>query len=93
MCRALFIFAIPTIYMGIHYPTDVIAGAPLGIGGANLCKIASFRKSFSRPVFYWMGKSPGSFYAFLFLSTFEIAELFASIRSIILHGMQILKLY
>jgi len=93
MCHAIFIIAIPTIYTGIHYPTDAIAGALLGIAGANLCKIASFRKSVTRPAFYWMGKDPGLFYAFLFLCTFEIAELFQSIRSIVLHGMQILKLY
>lgn len=69
------------IYCGIHYPTDIIAGAILGIGIALLAKTTYLRLKVARPAVRWLDKYPASFYAVLFLWTFEMAEMFDSVRS------------
>jgi len=80
-CHALFVIGLPRIYIGYHYPTDILSGALLGIAVAFLCKVAWLRKGISRPVFRWIEVHPASFYALAFLWTFEVAELFESLLS------------
>jgi undecaprenyl-diphosphatase len=90
VCHALFVVCLPRIYLGFHYPTDILAGALLGIGAAYLCKFTRLRKGISRPFFRWLEKHPASFYAFSFVMTFEVAELFWSARmflSFAFHGL------
>jgi membrane-associated phospholipid phosphatase len=83
---------LPLIYIGQHYPTDIIAGSMIGGGVALLQKIPAFRVGLARPAIKWMNKETGSFYAFLFLCTFEIAELFGSLTGIVVNGLKALHL-
>ncbi len=80
--HTLFVVCIPRIYMGYHYPLDIIAGAFLGIGLAAVGKCARIRKSVTRPAFLWIERHPASFYAFSFLWTFEVAELFRTLLNL-----------
>jgi undecaprenyl-diphosphatase len=77
---ALFVISLPRIYAGVHYPTDVVAGAVLGWCIASFSKVTSLRIHLARPVLRWMEKQPGAFYSLLFLATFELAELFSTLR-------------
>ncbi len=79
---SLFIIAFPLMYLGAHQPTDIIAGAILGIGLASLANIEWLRKAITEPLVHWCHSYPGPFYAVLFLCTFEVAELFDSVRKI-----------
>jgi undecaprenyl-diphosphatase len=79
MCHAIFIVSLPRIYVGYHYPTDILAGAALGIAAAFLCKFAMLKKRVTLHAFRWLQEHPASFYAFAFAVTFEVAELFESL--------------
>ena len=79
MCHAVFVVSLPRIYVGYHYPTDIIAGALIGIGVALTCNFARLRDGITRPALHWMEKHQASFYALAFAWTFEVAELFESL--------------
>ena len=91
ICHALFVVCLPRVYLGFHYPSDIIAGALLGIAVAYTCKVTILRKVIARPVFLWIEKAPASFYAFAFVMTFQFAELFWSGRNFLgfaCHGLE-----
>lgn len=77
-----FIVCLPRIYMGIHYPTDILAGALLGVCIACLLLIKSVRNSLSSLPILWLERSPASFYPFFFLITFLFGTMFGPLRSI-----------
>jgi undecaprenyl-diphosphatase len=91
-CYALVIVCVPRVYMGFHYPTDILAGALIGIGTASLAKITSFRIALARPVMRWLEESPGAFYAGFFILTLQIAMTFDSLRQLGRYFMELLKL-
>jgi undecaprenyl-diphosphatase len=77
----IIVICLPRIYIGIHYPSDVLAGAALGIGLALACSLRFFRDLWTRPVLEWVDRSPAVSYAVLFIITFQIATLFWDIRT------------
>ncbi len=79
---AFAIVCAPRVYMGFHYPTDILAGALIGVGAASLTQIVRFRTAVTRPVMRWVEQWPGVFYAGFFLLTFQIAITFDSLRHI-----------
>jgi undecaprenyl-diphosphatase len=92
ICYAFSAICLPAIYSGVHYPTDIIAGAALGIGVACLCKSAKFTAFVARPALSWLNTNPGLFHSVLFLWTFEIAELFTSVRHLVFYALRYAKL-
>ena len=73
------LISIPRIYAGDHYPTDILAGAAIGIAVAFLSRMASLRKA-ARIALNYLEPRPPALYALLFLITFEIGEMFDSVR-------------
>lgn len=71
---------LPRIYLGLHYPTDILAGAGIGIGIAWLLNIEKIRRLVAQPAMRWLQKAPGSFYACFFLLSYEIASMFDHVR-------------
>jgi len=90
-CHAIIVVCIPLLYFGDHYPTDLIAGALIGIGVAGLATIDRVREAVSRPAFRWHLNSPATFYPAMYLCTLLIATQFDSVRTIAYGAWMALK--
>ena len=75
-----FVVCFTRVYLGYHYPTDILAGALLGIGIASLSKVTALRKMIAQPGMRWVRSHPASFYASFFLVTSQISVVFDPLR-------------
>lgn len=71
---------IPRIYLGLHYPTDIIVGSILGIVCVLLANGSMMKKLVTGPLIKWSEKYPHLFYAMFFLVTYQTATLYKDIR-------------
>ena len=75
--------AFPRVYLGLHFPTDIIAGAFLGSAVMYVSNSNPIvKKLMHDKVMNWHDRHPAVFYAAFFLLTFEIAILFHDVRKI-----------
>jgi hypothetical protein len=73
--------------LGIHYPTDIVAAALIGIAMAFWIKLSPLRTALARPFLRWEEIHPGLFYPLFFLVAFEVSEMFGSLRAIARLGL------
>jgi undecaprenyl-diphosphatase len=81
--HAFFVICLTRVYLGFHYPTDILGGALLGIGIASLSGITAVRKTIAQPGMRWLDGHPASFYASFFLVTSQISVLFEPVRHLV----------
>ena len=81
MFYVIFLIFFPRIYIGIHYPTDILGGAVIGVSCVLLCSWRPLRQLWTEHVLNWFDRWPGPAYALLFIITFQIATLFWDIRT------------
>jgi len=84
----LIFICLPRIYLAEHYATDILAGGAIGIFMVLLANVPSVRKPITGWAFRWLDRSPGLFYAFAFILTFQMVELFDPM----LHTLKIARL-
>lgn len=82
MIYTLVVICFPRIYLGLHYPTDVLAGIAAGASITVLVSLKQVRRFFLPPVLIWQKKNPGSFYAFFFFLSLMISTMFDPVRTI-----------
>ena len=85
------IVLLPRIYLGLHYPTDIIAGAVIGV---LITLILHNNKTINKlavtPLIVWSEKSPALFYMLFFLTTYEMASMFDDLRILYHIAVQII---
>ena len=91
----LFVFIyilFPRFYMGYHYPTDLLAGALIGVFITTLfIRSEAIRNIISKRIIPFSENYPAYFYSFLFLFTYQIADLFGGCRDILSFIHQLYK--
>lgn len=80
---SLVLICIPRIYLGYHYPSDVVAGALIGFPIALTMGHNKIRTSLSSRFLVWSQCYPGAFYCAFFLLTCEVAAVFENTRQIV----------
>jgi len=81
--HAFFVVCLTRMYLGIHYPTDILVGILLGVGFASLALNDRFRAWIASPPLRWFERNPNAFYPAFFLSTMVIATEFDPVRELI----------
>jgi membrane-associated phospholipid phosphatase len=76
------LICLPRIYLGLHYPTDVLAGAAIGIGIACVLNATPICKRLAAPILRLAADLPGPFYALAFVLSFEFATQFDELRAV-----------
>lgn len=90
LLHAVVLIALPRIYLGLHYPTDVLAGAALGIGITCVLNARVIRTRIAAPFLAFAQRYPGVFYGASFVLSFELATQFDELRVLahgLIHGM------
>lgn len=75
-CHVMVVVGFARVYLGYHHPTDILAGAALGIGAVSLFNIEAVRTAVIRLPMRWLEVSPQLFHAALFLLVLLIATTF-----------------
>ena len=73
----------PRIYHGLHYFSDIVAGAAIGVFVAIFIHKSRILTPLSAQVLHFEERWPQLFYPFTFLVTWQMAVLFDNIRSAI----------
>ena len=71
---------LPRLFLGIHYPSDLLVGALLGVGFGYTAAWYALRVAMTRPAMYLMKLSSGFFYACFFFLTQETAQMYDPLR-------------
>jgi len=82
ICYTLSVVLLPRIYLGLHYPTDIAAGAVVAVGAIGLANVSGVRRLLSRRVLQWPKKYPSLFYTCFFLVTWQIVDVFRNAREV-----------
>ncbi len=71
---------LPRAYLRIHWATDLLGGAFIGILSTSLLALPRVRSALARPALRWLDRSAASFYVGMFLLTFSLMTRFDSVR-------------
>lgn len=82
------LFSLSRVYVGLHYPTDVLGGAVLGVLVCLLLNRARCRQLIAVPVLSFSSRNQGLFHVGMFLLSFGLVTHFDELRLV---GSALLK--
>jgi membrane-associated phospholipid phosphatase len=80
---ALFLICLPRVYLGLHYPTDVLGGFVVGAIMAWAFTHSRVRSIAARPLLVLEENRPQIFYALAFVCSLHLADMFVQLRSVL----------
>ena len=78
LVHALVMVSLPRVYLGLHYPTDILGGALLGILTVGVVMLLTRGSNLAKSVALWSDRYPRLFYPVFFLLSLQIATTFWS---------------
>ena len=83
LCHATLLICVPRLFLGVHYPTDLLAGAAMGVAVAIACNLWLARQRWVAAMAALSRTRPQWFYPALFFFTYQAADLFDDCRAIL----------
>jgi membrane-associated phospholipid phosphatase len=80
MLHATLIDCLPRVYLGLHYPSDVVAGGLLAVAMVASVNALIWRRPLMADLVAWSQRRPGVFLSVFFLMSLEIATEFATVK-------------
>jgi len=74
--HAFVVVGLARVYLGYHYPSDILAGALVGIGAVSLIRVRAMKTAVTRVPLVWLNAHPQAFQTGLFLLLFLMATTF-----------------
>jgi hypothetical protein len=71
---SLLLIDFPRVYLGLHYPSDILGGLIVGFAVAWIATLAPIRDAVSPPLLRFLERRPGMFYAGFFFALFALGS-------------------
>ncbi len=76
----LFVIALPRIYLGLHYATDIVAGTAIGVGSVWLSTRKGIIDLYGDRCMALLNRHPAAFQTVFFICSVEISVMFTDVR-------------